>query len=90
MEKIWFKEESCRRNRDAVWLGRARIDRGIDEVVVASKVNTESPAGVVVPIDDCVVPLTPPATCAKRDDDMSWRGESVSKELPFDETSTWR
>lgn len=85
-----MEAESWKRRREAIWPERARIESGIDEVVVASIVSTESDAGVVVPNDDCVVPETPLETCENADDVTSCRGESVSNVVPFDETSTWR
>ena len=55
---------------------------------VASTVSSALAWGVVVPIDDCPVPLTAPAICANAAAVTCWRGESISDEMLSEETST--
>ena len=58
-------------------------------VLVAAIVTKEFATGVVVPNTDGVVaPTTAPATCANAAEVNCWRGESVSKLLLLEETST--
>lgn len=63
---------------------------GTAVVDVASTVRTTFEPGVVVPTEDCPVPLTAPATCANADEEICWRGERVSEDTLFEETSTCR
>ena len=51
-------------------------------------VTTEFETEDVVPKDDWPVPLTCPDTSAKAEEVIFWRGERVSKEELFGETST--
>lgn|SRR3989338_5527037 len=74
--------------RFATWLAMPRSKSGVAAVDVASTVRTAVPPGFVVPIDDCPVPLTAPATCANAAAVICWRGESISDETLSEETST--
>ena len=64
---------------------------GTELLLVAATVTNELVAGVVVPkTDGEVAPTTAPETCEKIADVNSCRGESVSKVLLLEETSTCR
>ena len=60
---------------------------GVADDVVASTVRTEVETGVVVPIALCPTPRTAPDTCENASDEICCRGESVSYDDPFDDTS---
>lgn len=62
---------------------------GTEAVLVAATVTKEFGTAVVVPKSDGVVaPTTAPDTCANGAEVSCWRGDRVSNELPFEETST--
>jgi len=73
--------------RLALCPGAPMITSGEDAVVVDTTVSTAPEDGVVVPIDDCPVPLTEPDFCENTEDEIDCLGDKVSKDTPFEETS---
>lgn len=62
IEKRDVPIESRTSNKFTNWPIIPRTRSGTADDDVASTVRTALPEGVVVPIEDCVVPVTPPAT----------------------------
>ena len=90
MENRLFNKESSILNRFAVCPVEARINKGMEDVVVASTVTRAFETGVVVPNDDWPTPLTAPAIWAKTAEEICCLGERVSNVASSEEASTWR
>ena len=77
-----------KRFADCPEVPRTRRGTAVDEV--ASTVRTVFEAGEVVPIEDWPEPDIAAAFCANATEDIRCRGDNVSEDKLFDETSTCR
>ena len=89
-ENKLFPTEFCTWNMFAICPKNPPRVSAVEFVEVERTLTTEFAIGVVVPNDDCPVPLTAPAIWEKAAAVMSCRGESVWNVTLSGETSTCR